>query len=108
MQLLKSGPKPAIEVLKSLGLLDASQIDLSNLWREEVIGKSGFTPTDILHVDGRHTPWDQEASRATLTVFSNYLSWEIDRFQKVFWNLIAEKITKTVLHLENTGKDTCA
>lgn len=97
LERLKSGPKPSSEVMKTLGLLDASQIDLSNLWREEVIGKSGFTPTDILHVDNRHTPWDQEASRAALMVFSNYLGWDEDKFQKVFWNTVTETITKAVL-----------
>ena len=97
VQNLKSGPKPALEILKSLGLLDISQIDINNLWREEIIGKSGFTPTDILHVDGRHAPWDEEASLAAITVFSNYLGWEKDKFQKVFWDQIAETITKAVL-----------
>jgi N-methylhydantoinase A/oxoprolinase/acetone carboxylase beta subunit len=95
---LRSGPKPSTEVLKSLGLLDTSQIDLSNLWREEVIGKSGFTPTDILHVDGRHSPWDSEASRAAQIVFCNYLGWDESRFQKVFWNQVTEMITKAALH----------
>ena len=98
LQILKSGPKPSLEVLKSLGLLDASQIDISNLWREEIICKSGLTPTDILHVDGRHAPWDKEASLAALTVFSNYLGWDIDKIQSVFWDQVTETITKAVLH----------
>jgi N-methylhydantoinase A/oxoprolinase/acetone carboxylase beta subunit len=98
IDIVRSGPKPASEALKSLGLLDPSQIDLSNLWREEVLGKSGFTPTDILHVDGRHTPWDEEASRAALSVFCHYLGWEEDKFQEVFWALVTEKIVKAVLH----------
>jgi len=84
LEILKSGPKPATEVLKSLGLLDPSQIDLSNLWREEITGKSGLTPTDILHVEGKHTPWDEKASQAALSVFSHYLNWEPDKFRRVF------------------------
>lgn len=98
IDILKTGPKPTSEVLKSLDLLDNSQIDLSNLWREEVIGKSGFTPTDILHVDGRYTPWDGEASKAALTIFSNHLNWKEDQFQQVFWENVTEKITKAVIH----------
>ncbi|MCD6424645.1 MAG: hydantoinase/oxoprolinase family protein [Anaerolineales bacterium] len=98
VEILKPGPKPAIEVLKSLGLLDASQISFNNLWREEVIGKSGFTPTDILHVDGRHTPWDKEASKAALTVFSHYLNLDEDQFQLLFWENVTEIISKAVIH----------
>jgi N-methylhydantoinase A/oxoprolinase/acetone carboxylase beta subunit len=98
LKFLRSGPKPSLEVLKSLGLLDASQIDISNLWREEIIGKSGLTPTDILHVDGRYAPWDKEASLAALTVFSNYLGSDKEKFQRVFWDQVTETITKAVLH----------
>jgi len=98
IDILKSGPKPATEVLKTMGLLDPSQIDLDNLWREEIIGKSGFTPTDILHIEAKHTPWDIEASQAALSVFSHYLNWDEDRFQQAFWETVTEKITKAVLH----------
>ena len=98
IEILRSGPKPATEVLKSMGLLDPSQIDLSNLWREEITGKSGFTPTDILHIEGKHTPWNDEASQAALTVFSHYLNWDPDQFRQVFWQSVTEKITKAVIH----------
>ena len=98
IKILKSGPKPATEVLKTMGLLDPSQIDLSNLWREEIAGKSGFTPTDILHVEGKHAPWDSEASQAALTVFSHYLNWENEKFLRLFWESVAEKISKAVIH----------
>ncbi len=98
MKILESGPKPATEVMKIMGLLDPSQADLDNLWREEITGKAGFTPTDILHVEHKHSPWDEEASQAALAVFSNYLNWEPDEFRSVFWEIVAEKITKAIIH----------
>ncbi|MDZ7844133.1 MAG: hydantoinase/oxoprolinase family protein [Anaerolineales bacterium] len=98
IQILSNGPKPAAAVIKKLGLLDQSQVNISNLWREEVIGKSAFTPTDLLHIDGRHTPWDREASQAALTVFSNYLSWDQEDFSKFLWSKMTEKIVKAVVH----------
>ena len=104
INILKSGPKPAIEVLKILGLLDPNQLDLDNLWREEVIGKSGLTPTDILHVDGRYCPWDKEASQTALTIFSNYLNWNETEFCQLLWAAVTEKITKAVVNFL-TGRD---
>jgi N-methylhydantoinase A/oxoprolinase/acetone carboxylase beta subunit len=97
IDLLSAGAKPASQVLKDLGLLDPNQINIDNLWREEVIGIAGFTPTDLLHVDGRHTPWDRDASRAALQVFSNYLNLPADNLQRKIWDLITEIITKAVL-----------
>jgi len=98
LEILHSGPKPATEVIKKLGLLDQSQINISSLWREEMIGKAGFTPTDLLHVDGRHTPWDSDASQAALTVFSNYLSWEAESLSSFLWSRMTEMIVKAVVH----------
>jgi N-methylhydantoinase A/oxoprolinase/acetone carboxylase beta subunit len=97
IEILASGAKPASQVLKDLGLLDPSQINIDNLWREEVIGIAGFTPTDLLHIDGRHTPWDRDASRAALCVFSNFLNLPEDSLQQKIWELITEKITRAIL-----------
>jgi N-methylhydantoinase A/oxoprolinase/acetone carboxylase beta subunit len=96
LNILSQGPKPAVTILKKIGLLDPKQIDISNLWREEVVGRSGFTPTDILHVDGRYTPWDRAASQAALDLFRNYLNWEQDEFQQVVWDLITENLIKSI------------
>lgn len=98
IDILKSGPKPEIEVLKMLGLLNTNQLDSNNLWREEVIGKSGFTPTDILHVDGRYSPWDVKASQAALTVLSNFLNQDENQLCQFIWAEITGKITKAVVN----------
>lgn len=97
VEILRSGPKPATEVLKKLGLLDQSQLNIQGLWREEVVGKSGFTPTDLLHTDGRHTPWDSKASQAALTVFSNYLNWGEESFARFLWERMTEMIVHSVV-----------
>ncbi len=98
VEILRTGPKPATEVVKKLGLLDQNQLDIANLWREEVVGKSGFTPTDMLHVDGRHTPWEREASRAALAVFSHYLTWEEEKFTRFLWSKMTDMVVKAVIH----------
>ncbi|MFO8035851.1 MAG: hydantoinase/oxoprolinase family protein [Anaerolineales bacterium] len=104
IHLLEKGPKPVKNILKSLDVLDQNQLDIDDLWREEILGKAGFTPTDILHVDGRHTPWDEDASRAALTVFCNYLSVSKEEFMRLVWSDIARRIVSAVIHFL-TGKD---
>lgn len=98
IEILKTGPKPASNVIKKLGLLDQSQLNISNLWREEIIGKSGFTPTDLLHIDGRYSPWDAEASQAALTVFSNYLTCKPGEFSQLLWSKITEMNVKAIIN----------
>lgn len=98
IHLLESGPKPVKKLLEKMDVLDQSQLNIQDLWREEILGKSGFTPTDILHIEGLHTPWDMEASQASLTVFCNYLSMEKEAFLKFIWDEIAKKIASAVVH----------
>ncbi|MFO7943731.1 MAG: hydantoinase/oxoprolinase family protein [Anaerolineales bacterium] len=98
IHLLESGPKPVKNLLEKMDVLDQSQLNIQDLWREEILGKSGFTPTDILHIEGLHTPWDIEASQASLTVFCNYLSMEKEAFLKFIWDEIARKIASAVVH----------
>jgi N-methylhydantoinase A/oxoprolinase/acetone carboxylase beta subunit len=98
IEVLKPGPMPAVEVLKALELLDHNQLDVGNLWREEILGKSGFTPTDILHTDGRYTPWDIEAAQAALIVFSQYLSCQGSELSTTIWLKTTEMIVKAIIH----------
>lgn len=97
LQLLKNGPKPVPVLMKELGLMAKSQFESEVLWREEIVGKAGFTPTDLLHCDGRHAPWNVKASQAALDVFSNYLAQDKEAFAKSLWALITEKIVKAIL-----------
>ena len=97
LQLLKNGPKPVPDLMKELGLLSQVQFKSEILWREEIVGKAGFTPTDLLHTDGRHTPWNTSASQAALTIFSNYLSQEKESIANLLWDLISEKVIRAAL-----------
>ncbi|RLD11084.1 MAG: hypothetical protein DRI56_01755 [Chloroflexota bacterium] len=98
LQLLKNGPKPVPELMKELGLLAKNQFESKILWREEIVGKAGFTPTDLLHCDGRHTPWNEKASLAALNVFSNFLSKDKDALALSLWDMMTEMIIEAVIN----------
>jgi N-methylhydantoinase A/oxoprolinase/acetone carboxylase beta subunit len=95
--ILRKGPQSVPDLLKQLKLLHENQIGASELIRQEVIGKAGLTPTDLLHVDGRHTPWDREASSWALDVFCHYLRQDKDEFMAHIWSLATETIVRAVL-----------
>jgi N-methylhydantoinase A/oxoprolinase/acetone carboxylase beta subunit len=68
--LRQAGPQPVPRILKQLDLFHVLQIGVEALVRREIIGKAGLTPTDLLHVEGRYTPWDVEAASMALAGFS--------------------------------------
>ena len=95
--ILKDGPKPLPEILKELDLLHSNQLSAEELLRQEIIGKAGLTPTDLLHIDGRYTPWDVQTSQHGLTLFSNYLNWDIPNLTESIWSQISEIIVRAIV-----------
>jgi N-methylhydantoinase A/oxoprolinase/acetone carboxylase beta subunit len=91
---LRAGPQPVPEILKRLNLLHAAQIGAQNLLRQEIIGKSGLTPTDLFHVEGRYAPWDVEAASLALDVFSRFLLEAPEKIRRRVWR----QMTETVVH----------
>ncbi|MGD2104982.1 MAG: hypothetical protein PVJ55_07720, partial [Anaerolineae bacterium] len=88
---------PVPEVVDHLDVLHAAQIGAEELWRQEVLGRSGLTPTDLLHVEGRYGPWDAEAARLALQVFSSYQFKEPARIREKVWQLSTEMIVHAVI-----------
>jgi N-methylhydantoinase A/oxoprolinase/acetone carboxylase beta subunit len=92
VKFLESGPKPVPEIIDHLDVLHVAQIGVDELWRQEIIGKAGLTPTDLLHVEGRYTPWDVEASKLALQVFSQYQFKETDEVRETAWRQAVEMV----------------
>lgn len=103
IDLLRVGPLPLAEIIKRLDLLHMSQLGAEELLRQEVIGKSGLTPTDLLHVEGRYTPWDAEAAALALKTFCHHLFREPDELIHDIWSQMTRMIVRAVV-LFLTGK----
>ncbi len=91
---LREGPRPVAEIIKRLKLLHVAQVGAGELLRQEIIGKSGLTPTDLLHVEGRYAPWNVEAASLALTTFSRFLFQEPAEICRHVW----ARMTETVVH----------
>jgi N-methylhydantoinase A/oxoprolinase/acetone carboxylase beta subunit len=97
VEFLRSGPKPVPEIVERLDVLHVAQIGADELWRQEILGKSGLTPTDLLHVEGRYAPWDVEAAQLALQVFSHYQFKEPDEVRESVWRQAVEMIVHAVV-----------
>ncbi|MEJ2597777.1 MAG: hydantoinase/oxoprolinase family protein [Anaerolineales bacterium] len=95
--LLRDGPLPLAEIVKRLDLLHVAQLGADELLRQEIIGKSGLTPTDLLHAEGRYTPWDAETASLALNVFCRYHFLEPDEFIHQVWSRMTRMIVQAVV-----------
>jgi N-methylhydantoinase A/oxoprolinase/acetone carboxylase beta subunit len=94
---LHDGPQPVPEIVKRLGLLHVAQIGASDLLRQEIIGKSGLTPTDLFHVEGHYAPWNVEAASLALDVFARFLFQEPGEIREQVWARMCEAIVHAII-----------
>jgi len=91
---LTEAPRPLPEILTHLNLFSKVQINAGNLLRREIIGKSGLTPTDLLHVEGRHSAWDVQTAFLAMDVFCRCMRYDPAEFREQIWL----KMTETIVH----------
>ncbi len=70
LDLLKEGPAPAIVAAEKLGLASPSLLPISRLESRGIVKRSALTPTDLLHVDGRFSKWNQKSAKRALEIFA--------------------------------------
>ncbi len=97
VDLLKGGPHALPDLLKKMSVFHASQLVVEELFRQEIIGKAGFTPTDLLHCDQRFQAWDSDSARAALQVFSQYMFKEQGDVLTLIWQTVTEMILKATV-----------
>jgi N-methylhydantoinase A/oxoprolinase/acetone carboxylase beta subunit len=97
IDLLREEPKHISEILECLDLMHVSQIDAQHLLEREIIGCSGLTPTDLLHAEGRFTPWDAEAATWALEAFCRCHDLDLKGFCRRVWNQMTETIVRAIV-----------
>jgi N-methylhydantoinase A/oxoprolinase/acetone carboxylase beta subunit len=100
---LKKSPRAIPDISKELGIFHVSQLDAELLFRQEIIGKAGFTPTDLMHIENLYNVWDVEAAQFALGAFSNYLMKDPQEVQQLVWEMANEMIMEAVISFV-TGK----
>ena len=97
VEFLRDGPKPVPEIVKHLDVLHVAQISTQELMRQEIIGKAGLTPTDLMHVEGRYDPWDTDAASLALQVFAHYQFRDPAELRQEVWHRITEMIIQAII-----------
>ena len=94
---LREGPLPVSTILERLGLRHVVQINAKHLLKQEIIGQAGLTPTDLLHMDGRFTPWDAEAAACAVEGFCRCHDLDHQEIGRQVWKRMTETIVRAVV-----------
>jgi len=97
VEFLRDGPRPLPEIIEHLDVLHAAQIGADELLRQEILGKAGLTPTDLMHIEGSYDLWDTDASSLALKVFAQHQFKEADEIRQQIWRQANEMIVRTIV-----------
>lgn len=92
INVLETGPQPIIQLAENIGLASHRLLDLERLERLGVIKRIGLTPTDILHVLGEYTIWDERAAELGLELLIKKINGDRP--------VLAERLKERVIHKE--------
>ncbi|MGD8849522.1 MAG: hydantoinase/oxoprolinase family protein [Anaerolineales bacterium] len=96
--LLEEGPLPLPEIVRKLGVLHVNQLNADELFRQEILGRAGLTPTDLLHTDGRFPRWNVEAAEYALNSLCKYQFEDADTIRVRIWKQMTESILRKTLN----------
>lgn len=100
IQLLQDGPLSVPRLLRKLDIFHPLQSGATSLIREEVIGVSALTPTDLFHVRGDFTPWNRDAARIGTQLMAAHLGISPEGFiNRTIDQMIASIARETITYL---------
>ena len=83
VEILRDGPASIIGLSRGLEYPYLTCIDTRRLEEAGVVIRSGFTPTDLLHVEGRFDRWDASVSRLALSHLADRAGVTEDDFARL-------------------------
>lgn len=98
--MLRESPMALPDVLERVGLFHPLQFGGQTLIREEVIGRSALTPTDLLHLNGKFTLWDSEAAEICAHYICDLKGWGVkELIERVMRSITEQIILEVVTYL---------
>jgi N-methylhydantoinase A/oxoprolinase/acetone carboxylase beta subunit len=97
IEFLSQGPRALPDIIQHLDALHVAQIDADLLLRQEIICKSGLTPTDLLHVEKRYAPWSTQAAAFALEAFCRFRLQDPAEIRRQVWSQMTESITGAIV-----------
>ncbi len=67
------------------------------LLQEDIAGRAGLTPTDLLHVSGEYAPWDVQTATLAARIYAAQRGWTLERFAHNVKEWIAERIAGEIV-----------
>ena len=92
IDMLRQGPMVLPDILERMGLYHPLQFGGQALISQDIIGRAALTPTDLLHLNGKYTPWDKNAAESGAWLLSRIGKMGVDELIEQVMRIISERI----------------
>ncbi|MGN0293939.1 MAG: hydantoinase/oxoprolinase family protein [Lachnospiraceae bacterium] len=88
---LKKRPLNMLDLCRTVRI-PVYNLDTAHLESENIILRSGLTPTDIMHIRGDYTAWNSHASRYGAAVLAACANTTVEALCKRIYDMVKEKL----------------
>lgn len=89
---LHQGPMSRIELSRYLEMDHWMMVDMANLEKRGLVHRSGLTPTDLLHADGRLDLWDAPGARSLRDLYARLGGTTGEAFSRRVFDTIGRRL----------------
>jgi N-methylhydantoinase A/oxoprolinase/acetone carboxylase beta subunit len=89
-------PMSSYSLAVKLDLLHPALLNTIGLEEHGIIGRIGFTPTDLLHAEGTYSVWDVESARLATEIYARHSEMEFKDFIAYVKNEVIDKLSTEI------------
>lgn len=97
LRLLEDGPLSLPKILETLEVFHPLQFGGPSLIKEEIVGRAALTPTDLLHVRGDFSPWNNRAASIGTHLMASFQGLSDEAFIQAVLDHITVHISREVI-----------
>lgn len=96
IELLKDRPHSIIYIAEALGR-DPETVELGHLEEGGLIARISFTPTDLMHILGKYSDWNEEISTKAAQILAERMKLTLNQFVSLAESLVHDKLALTMM-----------
>lgn len=95
---LDNKPVSSYALALKLDLLHPALLNTAGLEEHGIIGRIGFTPTDLLHAEGTYSVWNIESAQIATEIYARHSDMKYDDFISFVKGKVIDKLSKEILN----------
>ncbi|MGQ9609669.1 MAG: hydantoinase/oxoprolinase N-terminal domain-containing protein [bacterium] len=95
--IIEGKPKSSVVLSAMLNLMHPALLNTVALEEHGIVNRIGYTPTDVLHVDGSYTEWNTQAAELATQIYARHVGMDVNGFIKLVKGMVVDKLSTEII-----------